>query len=301
MKQNTIPQATRTVVALIAAGAFLVPAVLQAQPSAHYPPGIEGIKGASLPPPGIYLRDYNYFYYSDRVNDFNGDKISAADPEALVYANVPRLVWITDLEILGGNVGFDALLPLQYTDLSLNTPFGRYSDSKFGIGDVFAEVNWCAHLSKFDFSLGYGAWMPTGESDEPVDAGRGYWTHMFTAGATWYPDANKKWALSALNRYEISQDDDPGYAGQAYTLEGGLSRALSPTVDVGVIGYYQQQVTRDSGGSSSELDKVAAAGPEISVFYPKYTLGWSLRYAYEFMAEGRLQGHTATLTITKRF
>ncbi len=30
-------------------------------------------------------------------------------------------------------------------------------------------------------------------------------------------------------------------------------------------------------------------------------LGVSLRYAYEFMAENRLQGHTFTLTLTKKF
>ena len=29
---------------------------IQAQPSAQYIPGVEGIKGASLPPPGWYLR-----------------------------------------------------------------------------------------------------------------------------------------------------------------------------------------------------------------------------------------------------
>ena len=67
-------------------------------------------------------------------------------------------------------------------------------------------------------------------------------------------------------------------------------------------GYYQQQVTEDSGRNSSDnLDMVAAVGPEVAVFYPKYTLGWSLRYAYEFTSEDRLQGHTAVLTITKRF
>jgi len=30
-------------------------------------------------------------------------------------------------------------------------------------------------------------------------------------------------------------------------------------------------------------------------------LGVSLRYAYEFMAESRLQGHMIALTLTKKF
>lgn len=291
---------------LVAASLLGLPGLIQAQPSAHYPPGIEGIKGASLPPPGIYLRDYNVAYYADKLNTIQG-KDTGLDVSAFTYANVPRLVWITDLQVLGGNIGVDALLPLQYTDADIHA--GRLSildSSTFGIGDFFAEATWSTHLKKFDFSLGAGIWAPTGESAPPptTRVGSGYWTGMFTAGATWYPDTEKKWALSALNRYEINTEnrDTDTTPGQAYTLEWGLSRALSPTVDVGAIGYYQQQVTTDSGRyKNGERDRVAGVGPEVSVFYPKYTLGWSLRYAYEFMAEGRFQGHTVALTLTKKF
>jgi hypothetical protein len=273
---------------------------IEAQPTAHYVPGVEGIKGASLPPPGIYLRDYNVFYFADR------DDIPSVDAEAFIYANVPRVLWITDLKLLGGFVGFDALLPLQYTDLELATPGGPFDDSTFGIGDLFGEVTWSWHPQQFDVSLAYGIWTPTGDSAAPptTRAGLGYWTHMFTAGATWYPDAAKQWAISALSRYEINTEKDETdiTSGNAYTLEYGLSRSVSKTVDVGVAGYYQTQVTEDSGtGSSDDKDNVAAAGPEVTVAYPRYMLGWSLRYLYEFAAENRLQGHTVALTITKRF
>jgi hypothetical protein len=130
---------------------------------------------------------------------------------------------------------------------------------------------------------------------------------MITAGATFYPDNAKKWSISALNRYEINgvKDDTDFSPGDAWTIEGGISRALSPTVDLGVVGYYQMQTTKTSGDAtgyfSASRDKVAGIGPEISVFYPRETLGWTLRYLYEFMAEDRLQGHTVVLTITKRF
>ncbi len=119
-------------------GALLLPAVLQAQPSAHYVPGVEGIKGASLPPPGFYLRDYNAFYFSDQRNDSHGNKIQGLDANAFIYANVPRLVWITDLQVLGGSVGVDALLPLQYTDLDISAgPNNLIDKGTFGIGDFF--------------------------------------------------------------------------------------------------------------------------------------------------------------------
>src|SRR5512137_368449 len=89
----------------LAAGLAVLPTLLQAQPTAHYVPGVEGIKGSTLPPPGFYVRDYNVFYFADRVNDDNGNKISAADPKAFIYANVPRVLWITDQKVLGGYLG----------------------------------------------------------------------------------------------------------------------------------------------------------------------------------------------------
>jgi hypothetical protein len=279
-------------------------AFLQAQPSAHYVPGVEGIKGASLPPPGIYLRDYNAFYFADRLNDSSGDEINGADPDVFIYANVPRLVWITDVKVLGGYLGVDALLPLQYTSVEVNTPGGPLDDSTFGLGDLFAEGTLSWHLKHFDVSFGCGVWMPTGESHDLADPGFGYWTPMLTAGATWYIDDNKKWAVSALNRYEFSTEDrDTDITpGQAWTLEWGVSYAVKPTIDVGVVGYYQLQTTKDSGtGASNDRDQVVAIGPEVSLTCPVYHIIASLRYLYEVAAENRLQGHTVALTLTVPF
>lgn len=283
----------------------LAPSV-QAQPTAHYVPGIEGIKGASMPPPGVYLRNYNVFYWADRLNDDSGNKIAAADPDAFVYANVPRLLWITEMQVLEGFIGFDVLLPIQYTDLSLNTPGGRFDDSTWGIGDFFAEVTWSRRLARFDVAAGYGLWMPTGDSAPGLTtrAGLGFWTHMFTAGATWYPDADRKWSVSALNRYEINHrkrytNITPG---DAYTLELGVGYALRPTIEFGPVAYYQVQTTSDSGrGAPSEKDMVWAVGPEINVVWAKLDIITSVRYLREIESENRLQGNTATVTLTKRF
>jgi hypothetical protein len=297
---------------LASAGLLVLPNLVRAQPSAHYVPGVEGLKAATLPPPGIYLRDYNVAYYSDRRNDASGDKIDAADAKAFIYANVPRAIWITGAQVLGGNLGVDGLLPLQYTDLKVNQPppAGPYDNSTFGIGDFFLEGTWSSHIQQFDFSLGAGAWMPTGDSSEKppqvasTKAGLGYWTCMFTAGATWYIDKDKKWSLSALNRYEINTEKEGTdiKPGQAYTVEGGVGYNINKMFDVGLVSYYQQQVTADSGtGASNERNRVAAVGAEAGAFYPKVMLGWSLRYLYDFMAESRLQGHTLALTITKAF
>lgn len=296
MKQTTIKQA---LLGATLASLIIAPASINAQPSAHYVPGTEGLLAASLPPPGIYLRDYNAFYYADQINNAGGNKIHGANPKAFIYAQVPRFIWITDLQLLGGYVGVDGLVPLEYKYL-------KGVDQTFGVGDLFAEATWSKHTKQFDFSLGFGTWFPTDnfEPTDPTWAGSGFWTYMFTAGATWYVDEQKKWSISALNRYEInSQQSQTGITpGQVYTVEGGIGYGVSKSVNLGAIGYYQQQTTVDTGSRAwGERDRVAGIGPEISAFFPSVTLGVSLRYAYEFLAESRLQGHTIMLTLTKRF
>jgi hypothetical protein len=299
---------TRIQFLLLAALLIALPGILKAQPSAHYVPGSEGIKGASLPPPGFYVRDYNYFYWADQLNDSSGN----ANPhvskfDAFTYANIPRVIWIcgTNSSFLGGNIGVDALLPLVYQHLELP----GYDSGTFGIGDFFGEGTLSWHLQQFDFAIGSGVWAPTGDSPtQPpptpsTRVGGGYWTFMQTAGATWYIDEDKTWAVSALNRYEFNteQRDTHVTPGDAYTLEWGVSKTVAKVVDLGAVGYYQQQVTPNSGSSYSSRNRVAAVGPEVNVVFPDPMLFVSLRYNYEFMAENRAQGNAITLTLTKRF
>ena len=276
------------------------PMWLQAQPTAHYVPGLEGIKGASLPPPGWYVRDYNLAYYATQVNDAAGNSAGPANFEALTYANAPRVIWITDTRLLGGFLGVDALLPLIYQNVRAGD-----RESNFGIGDVFAEGTLSWHIQHFDFSFGAGFWAPTGDSAAPPSppTGQGYWTPMLTAGATWYMDSEKTWSVSALNRYEFNteQRDTDITPGQAYTLEWGISKTLKKTIDLGAVGYYQQQTTGGNVNGSPAHDRVAAVGPEISVAFPKPMIFVSFRYLYEFMAKSRAQGQTFTLNLTKRF
>ncbi|HVM51167.1 MAG TPA: transporter [Candidatus Acidoferrum sp.] len=300
MKQNTIHHLlTGAALATLLAA----PLTLKAQPDAHYVPGSEGLLAATLPPPGVYLRDYNAFYYADQINDGSGNKINGANVKAFVYAQVPRIIWITDFQVLGGYIGIDGLVPFEYQSLKAG-PF--FNDHTFGVGDPFAEVTWSAHTKQFDISAGFGTWFPTENfnAQNPTWAGSGYWDYMFTAGATWYPDTAKKWSVSALNRYEINaQQDDTGITpGQVWTIEGGIGYNVWKPLTIGAAGYYQLRTTHDTGsGAPGTLPRVGGIGPEIATFFPSATLGVSLRYEYEFLAESRLQGHTIMLTVTKKF
>lgn len=272
--------------------------LLQAQ--THYPTGVEGIKGPSLPPPGVYIRDYNYLYFADKL------KIEDGPPnfDLFAYVQVPRLIWITPLKILGGYYGMDIIVPFAYQDLDMS----GFSGSDFSLADVFIEpitLSW--HGQQYDASFGYGLWAPTGDFKivnnlpaDPVAPGKGFWAQMLTAGVTYYPDKAKTWSLAALNRYEFNHERDGGMTpGQYWTLEWGVGKSLTPTVEIGATGYFQVQTT--SASEPGAKDHVAAIGPEITLVCPKLGLSTSIRYLREAGAYNRTEGNVVNVTFTRRF
>ena len=90
-----------------------------AQAQTHYPAGAEGIKGPQLPPPGLYIRDYNYIYFADEFAD------GPPKFDLLAYIQAPRLVWITNHKILGGFYGMDSIIPFAYQDYRTEVLFER--------------------------------------------------------------------------------------------------------------------------------------------------------------------------------
>ncbi len=291
---------------VLAAGIFALAAQLHAQlpVGSHYPIGAEGLNGANLPPPGFYLRDYNYFYYADKVDGL------PLKMDISAYVQAPRLVWITPWKILGANYGCDIIVPFAYQNIT-----GQLGTAgQFNLADIYAcpaVLSW--HLKQFDFSAAYGVWAPSGNFDAGTPTaplrgldspGKGYWSHMFTLGGVWHPDEKKTWSLSLLNRYEISTEQDQTQItpGNMYSLEWGVGKSVAQGMDVGMVGYYQQETTEDSGPhAATALSHVVGLGPEVSVMWEKIGLISTLRYLYEADAKDRPQGHTVTLTLTKRF
>ncbi len=64
---------SRIVLIALFCGLIMSAGLLSAQ--THYPAGVEGIKGPSLPPPGVYIRDYNYMYFASKL------EVERASPE----------------------------------------------------------------------------------------------------------------------------------------------------------------------------------------------------------------------------
>jgi hypothetical protein len=277
--------------------------VATAQPivAAHYPAGAEGIKGASLPPPGLYFRNYTFAYTADEFVD--GPPVF----DITAFINAPRLIWMTDCKVFGANYGMDVIVPFGYIDWEAGAPGAVMKDSYFGLGDIQLEPLLLAwHLPQCDIAAAYAVWAPTGDfsPQRPDLLAKGFWSHMLTLGGTYYFDAEKTWALSLLSRYEIchEQEQTDIEPGDVFTLEWGLSKSVRENLDVGLTGYWQQQTSHDRGTlATSKRDRIIGVGAEVSGLCPAIGCFVSARYAWEFDAVERPEGHLLTLTVTKRF
>ncbi|MBF0213438.1 MAG: transporter [Magnetococcales bacterium] len=271
----------------------------------HYVHGVEGIKAASLPPPGLYWRWYNVMYQSTSLRNPSGDKVPVG-LDLDVFASVNRLIWMTPHKFLGADYGMDILVPLVNTDLDLNNVGVEFD--KFGLGDIAIEPLLLAwHGANWDLSTALGLYLPTGSYSvtNPASPGRDFYTTLFTLGGTWYPDAQKAWSLSLLSRYEIhsEKEDTDVRLGDDFHFEWGVGHQVTDLVEVGVAGYAQWQLTDDRGANvtwnPNDHDRVFGIGPEVITAIPALKMSLSMRGALEFGAEDRPQGSILTVTMTK--
>ncbi|APG23959.1 SphA family protein [Syntrophotalea acetylenica] len=281
----------------------------------HFTNGGEGIKVATVGPPGFYYRLYNFFYHVDTLKD--GHKDSSGDLDLFVFAQVHRPIWVTNIKLLGGDWLPNVVIPVVYTDFDLDFDSFSISDERVSLGDCVVEpiaIAW--HGKQWDAVFGAMAWVPVGhyDPDHPAGAGKGYWTAQFDLGGTYYPDKEKTWSLSWLGRYEThfkQRGHDVTY-GDDFHFEWGIGKALPPSMgigllrgfELGVVGYAQFQITDDRGKDvtwDKVHDRVFAVGPEIRFAIPKWKTLIEMRTNIEFGAVDRTEGIMTSLNITRAF
>jgi len=272
----------------------------------HYTGGIEGIKLASAPPPGLYYKLYNVFYYADTYRSYRGSQ--QVRPDVQNFVMVHRPIWVTNLKLLGADYITTAMVPVTYADVSIREA-GR-SDKRWAIGDIAVEpfcLDW--HTERWDAMFSLAVYIPTGKQSRRKIAlpGKKFWTLLVTLGPTLYLDKGKSWAFSALMRYELHsrkrhEDIRPG---QNISVDACLSKSLGRLWEIGLCGYAQWQITDDRGSDitydKSIHDRVFGIGPEIAIYVPFLKLKFQFRNQIEFGARDRTEGVITNLSFTKTF
>lgn len=278
----------------------------------HYNYGVEGVLGATAPPPGWHYRMYNLWYNPNELKNNNGNTVPV-NFDLNVFASVQRLIHVTNVKILGADFLYDFVVPLVDQDVTV----GPFSDShSFTVGDIEIEPFGLAwHQPRWDATFALAVIAPTGhfEGNEPASPGLGYWSGRLTLGGTYYFDDKKTWSASVLTRTLINseQEDTNITPGSEFIAEYGVGKEFMVNntwmIRPGVSGASYWQISDDSddlpqaGIVADQRKQAHAIGAELNIFYLPMLFQVNLRYLEEYGVENGPEESRFVATLTKSF
>jgi hypothetical protein len=271
------------------------------------------------PPPGLYFSNTFYLYQGSASANINfpvGTNTVAGVSYNFLF-DIDQVAWVTDVKVLGGSLGFAALVPfggestsasLSFTGpLGVNRQFGRTAsidalgDSAFAafLGWEEGEHHWNATLTGF---------APTGyySSTALAFAGLNRPALDLKAGYTYLSLQTGIEASAALGvTFNMINTATNYQSGDELHIKGALNEHFPFGLAAGVGGYYYQQLTAD-GGSGDRIGafrgRVAAIGPLLSYTFKAgaQELTLSGRWFHEFDVTHRVQGNAIFASLSFR-
>ncbi|WP_321802958.1 transporter [Burkholderia sp. BCC1993] len=253
--------------------------------------GAEAFFAGALPPAGLYALLYYTHYHASRFNDSHGN---GSVPGFKLDADVliPRVVWMSNLSVLGGRYGAYAVLPMEHLALDA----GGASFDRTNLGDLIvspALIAWGSGALRTVAAIEFV--FPTGQYDmhAALNTGKNYYTARPVFGVTWLP--NDKVEVSAKITYSFnSPNNDTHYhSGNLFHIDYSASYAVTPKARVGLSGYFVKQTTDDmQNGQPAAGDgfrgQTFAIGPGVRYQFGKVSL--EARVVKEFFVRNRPAG-----------
>ena len=283
----------------------------------NYLLGMRGPLAAFVPKPGTYLTN-NVFYYDAGRSDLTpiGD-VLVGDVSAEALMNIAQFSWVTDVSVLGGRLAFSGLLPFGNLEVGGNVELQapaltvEQSDDVTALGDpvVGGSVGW-KHRDGDKFrawSVYSSLFIPVGDYEvgRLANTGKNRWA-LDVGGA--YTMANFKGGreLSGVLGFTFNgENDDTNYdSGHEMHLELAGKQYLPNHFSLGVVGYWNEQLTADSGGPAVLGDfkgRVFGVGPELSYQFTQskaHPVTLDLRWYHEFGAKNRVEGDAVFFTFS---
>ncbi|MGJ7917830.1 transporter [Massilia sp. LXY-6] len=237
---------TSSAAALAAALLLSAPAFATEGGGGIYPNGAENFLAGAMPPPGWYTLAYGTHYRATELRDKNGKDIAAAlgGFRAEVDAIVPRLIWVTPHQVLGGQLAFHAIVPLVEADVRI----GPVRQRERGIGDLNLAVALGYHASpSFHHVFALEVNAPTGSYDSKriANLGRNYWNIEPVMALTYTQPAGINADLKLMLDYNFRNRDTGYRSGRELHADYALGWAFGKGWVAGVGGYFYRQVTDD--------------------------------------------------------
>ena len=306
--------------ALLGAVSMLPPGSAQAAESAQgiYVLGNRGPLAGVTPPPGFYFESETYFYQGNLSGNrtFQSGGVVAANVKLDTSATFMTPVWVTPVEILGGNLGFSLTIPFGTPNVSAGAVFfspridriiaGRERDAVFNVGDIYLAsfVGW--HSGNFHWSATVLGVVSSGSSETGQLSNISLNRHALDlSGALTYLDPVLGYELSVVPGITFNWINPATQylTGTEFHLEWSASKYLSQQLSVGVVGYFYDQLTGD-GGPGNRIGpfrgQVTAIGGQIGYTFKvgEIPVSTNIRVLREFNATNRFEGTATYLTIS---
>ncbi|KRB59534.1 phenol degradation protein meta [Rhizobium sp. Root708] len=303
---------------LAAVTAVVAPGLAQAAEggAGFYLLGSKGPAAAITPPAGVYFQNDFYYYSGDLGGGRQlptGGRL-AVGVEGKAAIEIPTVIWILPEEVAGGHIGLSGSLPVGWketdADVTLAGPLGGtatggVTDTVFTVGDPLAGafIGWEA--GNFHWQVGTLVNIPIGDyqKGEISNIAFHHWGADVYAAGTWL-DPNIGLDLSGVVGMTFNAENPATdyRTGNEFHFEWAAVQHFNQQFDAGLVGYYYDQVTGDSGAGARGAFKgrVAAIGATIGYTFMAGELPVSARikYFHEFAVENRAEGDSVFLTIS---
>jgi len=182
---------------------------------------------------------------------------------------------------------------------------GNQVDSLTSVADLYPMGSLKWNRGNHNYMAYTMLGVPAGSYDASrlANLGTNHWS-LDAGGGYTYLDPKKGHELSAVLGFtENFENPDTDYKnGVSSHLDWAASQFLSDQLHVGLVGYFYQQLTGDSGAGATLGDfesRVYAVGPQAGYFFPVGGRKWyvNVKGYYEFDAQNRPEGWNAWLTL----
>ncbi|MEQ1578405.1 MAG: transporter [Hyphomicrobium sp.] len=293
------------------------------------PIGGTDIRSAQLPPPGLY--GGNIFVWADGFDFLDGDRKTIP---ALREANLtktltgPFLVYVPNVQVMGGTIGFAAVLP--YGEQCGKLFAGTQRDCVTGLGDPYFEIAWSRSFGTLRPSqyagaapifeglsvlAGIGLLVPLGKYDAATSTQQGLsvGNNIFDVAPTMAltymtpPILAEGTELSAKvywNNYDINADT--GYlTGDFINIDFALTERIG-RFQIGLAGVYAFQVEDDElFGTAIPPDgrrvDVLNLGGVINYDMPEYAAALKFKALFTDFAENAVRSKGAVIGWYQKF
>jgi len=277
----------------------------------HYPNGVEDFMVGALPPPGTYLVNYMLLVQKNSLKDNSGNNLPA-DFNASVFAEVPRLIYVSPYTLFGASLAAHVFVPFYSADVTASSaaiPPLNFDANDKGIGDIiFSPLILGWHFGpELHAVFALDMWAPTGNYDKSNPAtqilSKNHWTFEPVLAVSYLKegfDASAK-LMYDFNTRNSDTNTDPG---QEFHFDWALGYSLKNGLTGGVVGYNYWQTTDDEVNGrkvSDQKSRVGGIGVGIKYWPKQGPFSMTLKQYWEYAAENIAAGPQTQFKITYAF